>query len=182
MGYILSPHFEQILFDLSPCSRNVSISHALEKISLKPEEQDRLHNWALTHDGLSLREWSFFALELIEYLGMSRDELDKLRKRSPSKKDLIYVDEERCAVNECFYEKSSSTVRRGEELAKLEIDHIWPWSLGGPTVHWNLQLLCYAHNKMKANSIPMKKFMQPEFLHYVKAHLQSEAYKRGVVL
>ena len=182
MPYILSYHFEQVLTDITSISGEVSVRQALEEISSKPKMYYRLHNWALTHDGLSLREWSFFALELIEHLGMSKDELDRLGKRAPTKKDLTSIAKEICAVDECLYEKNSSTGRRGQELAKLEVDHIWPWSLGGPTVYWNLQFLCYGHNKMKANSISLDKFMQPEFLRFVKAHLQNEAYKRGVVL
>lgn len=32
-----------------------------------------------------------------------------------------------------------------------EMDHVVPWSKGGKTVHWNLQLLCPRCNKQKGN-------------------------------
>jgi hypothetical protein len=33
----------------------------------------------------------------------------------------------------------------------LAIDHIFPWSLGGLTVMWNLAVLCKYHNTVKSN-------------------------------
>lgn len=33
----------------------------------------------------------------------------------------------------------------------LQIDHIWPWSLGGPTRSENLQTLCGACNRWKSD-------------------------------
>jgi len=33
----------------------------------------------------------------------------------------------------------------------LEVDHIFPWSLGGLTVLWNLMTLCKYHNQTKSN-------------------------------
>lgn len=38
--------------------------------------------------------------------------------------------------------------------AATEVDHIYPWSKGGPTVASNGQALCSGHNRSKANLTP----------------------------
>ncbi|WP_414689498.1 HNH endonuclease [Nocardioides sp.] len=44
-------------------------------------------------------------------------------------------------------------VGRCREEAK-EVDHIYPWSKGGPTVVSNGQALCRGHNRRKSNARP----------------------------
>ena len=35
-----------------------------------------------------------------------------------------------------------------------EVDHIYPWSKGGPTIPSNGQALCHSHNRAKSNTTP----------------------------
>ena len=39
------------------------------------------------------------------------------------------------------------------EVQQLFADHVFPYSLGGPTVPENRMMLCGAHNRMKSNDI-----------------------------
>lgn len=50
-----------------------------------------------------------------------------------------------------------------ESTDKLQEDHIWPKSLGGPDYSWNRQQLCERHNKMKSNC-PGLNFCDPSAL------------------
>lgn len=55
----------------------------------------------------------------------------------------------RRAGGQCSYVDAASG-RRCQERRSLQVDHIQPWACGGPNDSENLQLLCRAHNMMRA--------------------------------
>lgn len=60
---------------------------------------------------------------------------------------------------------STLTGRRCNSVHGLEIDHIWPFALGGETELGNLRLLCRQHNQFSAIQIfgkeKMKRYLSP---------------------
>jgi hypothetical protein len=61
-------------------------------------------------------------------------------------------------LGKCTY-VSPTTGRRCDATHGLEVDHIWPFALGGPTELDNLRLLCRRHNQLAAIKIFGKKKM-----------------------
>lgn len=69
--------------------------------------------------------------------------------------------------------------RCGKKLrkSKVEVDHIWPQSKGGPNHHLNLQALCLPCNRKKYNKInrkTAKDFGKKMFSQVVKKILPSK--------
>jgi HNH endonuclease len=68
-------------------------------------------------------------------------------------------DEGKCSFS------SPATGRRCNSTHALEIDHIWPFALGGETELGNLRLLCRQHNQFSAIQIfgkeRMKRYLSP---------------------
>lgn len=61
-------------------------------------------------------------------------------------KDQLYAKSGRCAHVDAGGAHCEET-----SYSKLEVDHITPWSMGGPTILDNAQLLCKTHNASKGN-------------------------------
>jgi len=74
----------------------------------------------------------------------------------------------KCSGYECIFNKSREY--------KIEADHFWPNSLGGPTILANRLLLCSFHNTLKSNSflnfdwnsVPSWLFNQLEIIYHLK--------------
>ena len=61
----------------------------------------------------------------------------------------VRISGETCALNSSKF-KNQLLCDRGS--GKPQADHVWPQSLGGPSVIENRMLLCATHNRMKGNS------------------------------
>jgi hypothetical protein len=90
----------------------------------------------------------------------------------PAKPDSRYVP---VSLARTLHRRSSSrcefidpkTARRCESRLRLQIDHVQPYGLGGPTVFDNLRLLCPSHNALEArrtygNAKIDQSFRQPQ--------------------
>lgn len=73
--------------------------------------------------------------------------LDPQRNFPKDVKDQLYAKSPRCAHVDEDGNRCAET-----SYAKLEVDHITPWSKGGLTVIGNAQLLCKHHNTSKGNN------------------------------
>lgn len=73
--------------------------------------------------------------------------LDPQRNFPKDVKDQLYAKSPRCAHVDEDGNRCTET-----SYAKLEVDHITPWSKGGLTVIGNAQLLCKHHNTSKGNN------------------------------
>ena len=77
-------------------------------------------------------------------------------------------------------------------FAKYNIDHIHPFSMGGPSEYWNGQILCFYCNSEKGNMLPsewfklkrkpMPELFKEEFAKFYKAFTGLEWVQGGRVL
>jgi len=56
-----------------------------------------------------------------------------------------------------------------------EFDHVWPYSLGGPTVSSNRTRLCATHNQVKSAFVLLAMDEQPEWLEALEGRLAALA-------
>ena len=79
-----------------------------------------------------------------------------------------------------------------ELFAKYTIDHIHPFSMGGPSEYWNGQILCFDCNSEKGNMLPgdwfkrkrkpMPELFKEEFSKFYKAFTGIDWAQNGIVL
>ena len=160
---IFSLEFESLLSAL------VSEGHLSVLGDKRPFFQDKLeHNklieWAAKHGELSILEWKILICKI--YLALH----NKLREgRSNHHQNF-----DDCQIQNCCHLLLDSSL-------PVEADHIWPVSLGGPDLEWNLQGLCRVHNRIKGNAFYLHDLKQEEFLIALRMFLvgnQLEILKR----
>jgi len=74
---------------------------------------------------------------------------DERKEQRGQIKRKLYLSQRRCCIG----------CRQKFAIGKLQIDHIWPVSRGGPDEEWNYQLLCQKCNYDKRAQHPIA-FMQ----------------------
>lgn len=59
--------------------------------------------------------------------------------------------------------------------AEIEVDHLFPWALGGPTIAENALFLCRHHNRAKGHDVHLIPWEQPGHFGWVDAELEQVA-------
>lgn len=69
--------------------------------------------------------------------------------------------------------------------SECQLDHVWPYSLGGPTVPGNRAVLCATHNQIKAAFVLLTPDAPPDWLEPLETRLEmlaTSALRSGVYL
>jgi 5-methylcytosine-specific restriction endonuclease McrA len=82
-------------------------------------------------------------------------------KRNKDPQRLFNQSQKRELYTRCGYRCEYPRPFLGRCHAKAtEADHVYPWSLGGPTTLENAAGLCKRHNLKKSNHIPTRRYMR----------------------